>query len=210
MISPTVSALADAALLLPAATLLLLYLAVLREGRLAFAFAAGLGASAVTIIALKLVFHACGHTITDVRVISPSGHVAFGTVFYGALAIMLATGHGAGIRTGAAVVTILLLLAVGISRVRVGAHSSAEVLIGFVVGAAALALFTALHAWAGRPRLPWIPVAAGFAVVLAMLGGSHFSLERNIAGIARRMASSLDVCAPAPGYRPWRFSSERH
>lgn len=175
-----------------------------------FAFAASLVASALTIIALKLVFHACGHTITDVHVISPSGHVAFGTVFYGAVAIMLAAGHSRSLRLLARVATILLLLAIGISRVRVGAHSTAEVLIGFVVGGAAVALFAFLHAWASRPKLPWIPVAAGFAAALVLLGGNHFSLERNIAGYARRMAASLDVCAPiAEPTRP-RFSSGRH
>lgn len=210
MISPAISALADAALLLPAAALLLLYLGLLREGRLTIAFAASLTAAAVTTILLKLALHACGHAITDVRVISPSGHVSFGTVFYGALAVMLATGRDRRVRVGAAVGTVLLVLAIGISRVRVGAHSIPEVLIGFAIGGAAVGLFAALHRWSARPRLPWIPVAGGFALALLLLGGSHFSLERNIAGYARRMASSLDVCAPNPRRPPERFSSVRH
>ena len=199
MISPAISSLADAALLLPAAIFVLLYLAVLREGRLMFAFAASLGAAALTTIALKLVFHACGHTITETRVISPSGHVAFGAVFYGALAIMLATGHGRAVRLLGSAATVLLVLAVGISRVRTGAHSTAEVLIGFGVGGASVGLFALMHAWAGRPRLSWIPIAAGFAVAIVLLGGNHFSLERDIADYARRLATSLDVCAPAAG-----------
>lgn len=209
MISPAVSALADAALLLPASTLVLLYLAALREGRLMLAFAVSLGAAAVATILLKLVFHACGHAITEMRVVSPSGHVAFGTVFYGALAIMLAAGHGRAPRRLAGAATILFLVAVGISRVRTGAHSTAEVLIGFAVGATAVALFWLLHRWAGRPRLAWMPVAAGFAVALLLLGGNHFSLEGRIARHARDFAAALDVCAPPPGGGR-RFSSERH
>lgn len=210
MISSAISSLADAALLLPAAMFVLAYLALLREGRLMVAFAASLGAAALTTIALKLVFHACGHAIIDVRVISPSGHVAFGAVFYGALAILLASGHGPVIRRLAWAATLLLVLAVGISRVRTGAHSTAEVLIGFAVGGAAVGLFAALHGWAGRPRLPWLPIAAGFAVAVVLLGGNHFSLERDIAGYARRLATSLDVCAPVAGSTSPRFSSERH
>ena len=209
MISPAVSALADAALLLPAAFLVLVGLALLREGRLMLAFAVSLASAAVAIILLKLVFHACGHAITDVRVVSPSGHVSFGTVFYGALAIMLAAGHGRRLRVAAAIGTVLLLVAVGISRVRTGAHSSAEVVIGFAVGAAAVGLFALLHRWAGRPRLPWIPFAAGFAVALIMLGGSHFSLERNIAHYARRLALDLAVCASGTESATRRFSSDR-
>lgn len=210
MISPAVSSLADAALLLPAAVLVLVYLSVLRQGRLVVAFAVSLAAAALTTIALKLLFHACGHAITDANVTSPSGHVAFGTVFYGSLAILLAAGHRRSIRIAAAAGTVLFLVAVGISRVRVGAHSPAEVLIGFAVGGAAVAMFAGLHAWAERPKLPWIPVAAGFIIALAMLGGNHFSLERSIASHARRLAARLDVCAPSEAYSPPRFSSDRH
>jgi membrane-associated phospholipid phosphatase len=210
MISPAISALADAALLLPASCLVLLYLAALRQGRLILAFAASLGAAAIATILLKLLFHACGHAITEVRVMSPSGHVAFGTAFYGALAIMLASGRARALRAAGLAATLLLLVAIGISRVRVGAHSTAEVLIGYLVGGAALVLFALLHRWAGRPGLPWIPVAAGFAGAVLLLWGSHFSLERSIAGIARDWAAALDVCAP-PSEGPWRrFSSDRH
>ena len=210
MISPAVSALADAGLLLPAAAIVLLYLAVLREGRLMLAFATSLGAAAVATIVLKLLFHACGHALTETRVISPSGHVSFGTVFYASLAIMLASGRDRIVRRLAAVAIVLLLVAIGISRVRVGAHSTAEVLIGFAVGGAGVGLFSVLHGWALRPKLPWIPIAAGFLAALALLGGTHFSLEGRIARYAHGMAASLDVCAPAPGTRMRRFSSVRH
>lgn len=211
MISPVVSALADAALLLPAATLVLLLLAALREGRLFLAFAAALGAAAVTTLVLKFFFHACGHAIvTEVRLLSPSGHVAFGTAFYGSLAVMLAAGRARSVRLTAGIATILLLLAIGISRVRTGAHSILEVLIGFAVGGAALGLFGALHGWAGRPRLPWAPFAAGFSFALLLLGGSHFSLEGQIARQARRIASVLDICSPPERFDGRRFSSGLH
>lgn len=211
MISPAVSALADAALLLPASALLLLTLAILREGRLMIAFAVSLGAGAVAIVILKLIFHACGHAIADTRVISPSGHVAFGTTFYASLAIMLSRGRERRIQQALGIGVILLLVAVGISRVRVGAHSTAEVLIGYMVGGAAVGLFYFLHGWARRPALPWIPFAAGLAVAVIVLGGAHFSLEPKIARVARQMASSLDICTPSPDSAVrWRFSSDRH
>jgi len=211
MISPAVSSLADAALLLPASVLVLLALAALREGRLALAFAVSLGAAAVTTLVLKLIFHACGHTIADSRVVSPSGHVAFSATFYGALAVMLSSGRERRTRLALGIGAALLLIAVGISRVRMGAHSTAEVLIGYMVGAAAVGFFHVLHGWARRPVLPWLPFAAGMTLAVVVLGGAHFSLEPKIARLARQMASSLDVCAPSShNLGGKRFSSDRH
>jgi membrane-associated phospholipid phosphatase len=212
MISPIVSSFADSALLIPASLLLLAYLCVLRRWRLALALAVSIAASTGTILVLKLLFHACGHAITDANVVSPSGHVAFGAVFYGALAIMLASGHDRFVRIAAAIGTVLLLVAFGISRVRVGAHSVPEVVIGFMVGGAAIALFAVLHRWSGRPSVPALPLALGFAAAVALVGGSNFTLESDIARYAYKIANRLDVCepseeVPAAGRR---FSSHRH
>ncbi len=209
MTSHLVSALADSALLLPASALLLLYLAVLREWRLALAFSACLGVAGGATIVLKLLFHACGHAITDSRVVSPSGHVSFATVFYGALALVLTGGRSQLVRRVAMAGIFLLILAVAISRVRLGVHSRSEVAIGFMVGAAALALFAVLHARLGRPGISWIPIAAGFVAAVILLGGDHFSLEHRIAVVARKLSSTLDICEPPPGWRGRRYLSGR-
>lgn len=206
MISPVVSALADAALLLPASVLLLLYLTVLRESRLALALAASLVGAAIATIMLKLIFNACGPSLADAVVISPSGHVSFSTVFYAGLAILLSAGRARPVQFMAGAAAALLLVAIGISRVRLGAHSIPEVLIGFALGALAVSFFGWLSMREVLPRLPLAPVVSGFALTLAMLGGNQFSLERDIAIYARSLAASLDVCALPPGYRPWDAS----
>ena len=208
MISPAVSALADAALLLPASILLLLYLAVLREWRLALALAASFAGAAVATILLKLIFNACGPGLANAEVVSPSGHVSFSTVFYAGLAILLSVGRGRVVQFAAGIAAALLLVAIGISRVRLGAHSIPEVLIGFTVGALAVGFFIWLSIREGLPHLPLAPVAGGFALTLVMLGGSQFSLERDIALYARSVAASLDVCALPPGYQPWDASGQ--
>ncbi|TDR89302.1 phosphatase PAP2 family protein [Enterovirga rhinocerotis] len=201
MISPLVSAMADSALLLPASALLFLYLAVLREWRLALAFALCLAAAGGATVALKLVFHACGHAIANARVVSPSGHVAFATFFYGALALLLTADRPLLLRRLAQIGVLLLALAVAISRVRLGAHTRSEVVIGFMVGGGALALFAVLHARLGKPAISWIPIAAGFAVAVILLGGDHFSLEHRIAATARKLSSTLDICEAPAGWR---------
>lgn len=202
MISPVVAALGDSALLLPASAFLLVYLAILRLPRLALAFLAALAFDGAGTVAAKLVFHACGHALAD-DVVSPSGHTSFATLFYGSLALMLGAGRPAALRWALGLGATLIVLAVGVSRVRTGAHTPEEVGIGLSIGALAYGIFALLHARAGRQDVPWAPVAIGFGLALAVLGGSHFSLEGAIGRMARTLSRTLDVCAsPERGAGP--------
>lgn len=189
------SALGETALLLPASVLLLVYLLVAWQPRLALGWALALAACGSATVAFKLAFHACGRTLTDFDVVSPSGHASFATLFYGALALLLAAGRDRWQRRALGAATLLLVLLIGASRVRIGAHSVEEVTIGLGVGAAALALFAAIHARTGRAALSPVPVAAGFAVALVMLGGQHLPVEHVIAAGAWRLSAALDICA---------------
>lgn len=192
-----ISALGDSALLLPASLLFLGYLAALRQGRLALAWLATLALGGGATVLAKLAFRACGQSLTDLDVISPSGHASFAALFYGSLAVTLAATRPRAVRALVAAAAAILVLLIGASRVRTGAHSVEEVVFGLAIGAVALALFAALHGRAGRPRLSPIPLAIGFAAALLLLGGQHFTLEHRVASAAKRIASALDVCAPA-------------
>lgn len=192
------SALGDSALLLPASLLFLGYLAALRQGRLALAWVAALALGGGATVLAKLAFRACGANLTDFDVVSPSGHASFAALFYGALAVTVAAGRAPAIRMAVAAAAAVLVLLVGASRVRIGAHSGEEVVLGLIIGAVALAVYAVLHRRAGRPRLSPYPLVIGFAAVLALLGGRHFTLEHRIAEAAKRLASALDVCGPAP------------
>ena len=204
--SRAIATLGDSALLLPASALLLLYMLALRQGRLALAFGLALGLAGAATIALKLAFHACGHALPGPEVMSPSGHVSFSTIFYGALAAMLAAGRPRATQRLIAAGTALLILLIGASRVRTQAHTVAEVAIGLAIGLSALAIFWRLHARIGRPGLPPLPLAIGFAAALLLLGGAHFSLEGRIGRIARDLTTTFDVCDDIdPGRRGWRW-----
>ena len=193
--SRAVAALGDSALLLPASLLLFCYLAGSRRMGLALAWALALAVTGATTLGAKLLFHACGSALTDLDVISPSGHASFAIIFYGAFAVMIGTGRSRRVAFCLAAGLALLVVAIAVSRVRTGAHSPAEVAIGMGIGAAGLALFAALHARAGRPFLPWPPLAVGFALTLLVLGGLHFSLEHTIGRVARRVSAVLDICS---------------
>lgn len=188
------SALADAALLLPAAILLLLYFALAGHFAAARIWSVALVACGLTTLASKLLFHACGPSLTQYDVVSPSGHASLATVFYGGLAILVAQGRPAWQRIGLAVPTAMLLLLVGVSRVRTGAHTPVEVVLGLAIGCACVALFWALHRTSGRPALSPVPLLIGFLAALVLLGGRHLSAEPYIRGIAGRLSTMLDVC----------------
>jgi membrane-associated phospholipid phosphatase len=188
------SALADAALLLPAAIVLLGYLAIARQFAAARIWAVALVACGATTLAAKLLLHACGPSLTDYRVASPSGHVSLATVFYGCLAILVSQGRPRWQKALLAVAVALFLILVGISRVRTGAHSSIEVVLGFGIGCACVSLFWVLHRLSGRPGLSPLPLVVGFGLALVLLGGSHFSLEPYIGRVAARLSATLDVC----------------
>jgi undecaprenyl-diphosphatase len=122
----------------------------------------------------------------------PSGHVAGSTLFYGVLcAFVVAHSSRAGVRSGAPVVGLVMVLLVALSRVYLGAHFPSDVLGALAEAGAWLTLplsirhghilelwrssSLSLLAHAGRRpsssdlhrswRLPWI--LAGVALVLA-------------------------------------------
>lgn len=198
--SRTVSALGDAALLLPATLLLIAYLAILGRFAAARALAVSVAACGLLTIAAKLVFHACGPSMAELDVISPSGHVSFAAIFYGSLAIMLGTGRPRPQRWLLGAGAGLLLVVVGISRVRMNAHSPEEVVAGFLIGGASVLLFMILYARSTHARLGAAPLLAGFAIALLALGGRHLTLEHVIGGAARRLSSTFDIC-PEPPHR---------
>jgi membrane-associated phospholipid phosphatase len=197
------SSLADSALLLPAAIVLLGYLLALGQIAAARIWVAVLVACGLLTLASKLLFHICGSELTEFDVVSPSGHASLATVFYGGLVILIGAGRPRWQRAVYATCVLVLLLLVGVSRVWTRAHTPEEVALGYVIGAFCVGLFAVLHARAGRPSISPVPLAVGFVVVLALLGGSHFSLEPVIGGVARRASAYFDVCAAETG-RPAR------
>ena len=93
----------------------------------------------------------------------PSGHAMSSTVIYGALLVALLPMLQRRHRTAAVMGVVVLVLAVGTSRLLLGVHFLSDVLGGFVLGlawlAGSIALFETWRAEEGRPRTN--PVAEG-------------------------------------------------
>lgn len=78
----------------------------------------------------------------------PSGHAMGATVAYGALLVAVWPLLGPGARRWARIGTVLLVLAVGTSRLLLGVHFLSDVVGGFVLGSAWLAAaVAAFDAW---------------------------------------------------------------
>lgn len=101
---------------------------------------------------------------TSLRLLSPSGHVAIGTGFYGCCAIMLVVGRSRIVHVLVYVGTALLLGLLAASRVMLGLHSVPEIVIAFAIGGASLVAFT-LH----PGNRPPILLNAGHMISLILL-----------------------------------------
>lgn len=91
----------------------------------------------------------------------PSGHSAQAVACYGALAIIVAVTSGKrNVQTGAMIGAATIALAVGASRLYLGVHWPADVLVGWLVGIGWLTLLT-MAGWSlrsiNRPAGWWAP-----------------------------------------------------
>ena len=176
---------ADQAVVLPLAVLVavLLYASGWRRGALVWT-AVIVGTFALMLL-LKLIFGACGHRLAGGEIESPSGHTAAAGVIYGTI-FAFATERLFG-RTPLTLLAVLVVIAaVGVSRVLLGAHTVGEVMVGAGVGLAAAFL---LLRGAGSPRqgkavtFVLLPATA----LLFLLHGLHLPAEaaiRHVAGSA--------------------------
>jgi membrane-associated phospholipid phosphatase len=188
------SALGDTALLAPAALAITLYLAALRRWVEARAFVASLAFGLGATLVFKLLFKACGGAIEILDLNSPSGHASFATLFYGALAVMIGAGRPAWQAALVGTPAVAIVAAIGASRAIQGAHSWEEVILGWLIGLAGLAVFVVLHRRTERGPLSPVPLAIGLALAVLLVDGRHFSPEHYIGRMARYASTSLDVC----------------
>src|SRR3546814_181501 len=165
------------------------YLWIADERRsLARSFALSIALCVMLTVAGKLVFHLVRwHEETSLRLLSPSGHVAIGTAFYGCCAIMLAGRSGRAVRRSVAVGTAVLLGMLAGSRVIPGLHSVPEIVVAFAIGGVSLLAFaraSAKHRQVPLDAAPlvWLVLLLFVAHLAARVDGESLRSEERPVG----------------------------
>jgi membrane-associated phospholipid phosphatase len=150
-----VSRLGEAQILLPAAIALAAWLAWRADApRLAFTWMLAMGTAAAITTVTKIAFIGFALGIPQINFTGISGHAMFSAAVYPLVFGGLATAMSDAARRRAIVLGVLLALLIGVSRVKIYAHSWSEVVLGLALGG--LASATAL--WVARMphvRMPW-------------------------------------------------------
>ena len=174
----------DQAVVCPVALAAFLCLAWSGQSRVAVMWAAFVPATLFAVGVAKLTVAGCGPVIPAwLHLYSPSGHTASGALVYGSLAA-LPTG-GTRSRWVGVVWATLFAVVLGFSRLRLGVHSPADVLVGGLIGVAGAGLLCAAVSRGrsrgtglARPRTTF----AAVAVALAITHGWHLNAENVVRG----------------------------
>jgi len=176
--------LADQALILPLVVAIGLGLLLQGWRRGAAAWAVAVAATFGTVLVLKLTLLAC--PAGGLR--TPSGHTAAAAVVVGGLAGLFLRRRG--------VILVLAALAaatVGATRLALGVHTPAEVLVGACAGLLGAGGLVKL-AGPPPPSLNTGRIAALAVAVVVVFHGVHLSAEPHISFTAWRFAEWLGVC----------------
>jgi membrane-associated phospholipid phosphatase len=178
----------DSAVTVPLALLALVFVFAAGQRRLALAWILAIGGCAVAIGALKLAFGACGEDLAGGYITSPSGHTAMSTAVYGGLALLTGSRLPTGKRYAIYAATAAGIVGIAVSRVVLHEHNLPEIVIGWIVGASAVAVFAAALGRREAPALPLFSLFLCGVILVAVMHGTRWMIEpavRHLAGVFR-------------------------
>jgi membrane-associated phospholipid phosphatase len=166
-----ITSLGSAGLLLPAAALIAGQLVAAGAWRSALWWSASFVAAVGVVLASKIAFLGWGFGIRSLDFTGISGHTTLAAAVLPVLGFLLLFRKPGRLPMLGALGGFALGLAVGVSRWIVGAHSPAEVVVGFGLGALVAAGFMLV---AGRREKPFLHAWA-MAVVLTLVALFHYN-----------------------------------
>jgi len=165
----------DSAVLLPLSIAIFVWLLATRSMRSAIWWGAALAVCGVGIGILKILFFACPPA-PDLG--SPSGHTALSLLAYGALGVIVAgEARSRWLRWTVHVSAFLFVLTIAVSRVEVHAHSPSEVVVGFLVGGMALAVFATAYLRVPSRSGRVVPLLVATVMTIALFHGLQLTPE---------------------------------
>jgi membrane-associated phospholipid phosphatase len=176
----------DQAVVLPLVVGIALLFVLSDWRRGALAWTAAMGGALGLILVLKLAFLACGHLVSEVHLISPSGHTGSAAAVYGGLTgVMMRSIWDAKrlIFLCTAAAAIFFAAVVGGTRLTLGVHSVAEVVAGGTIGVIGAVTLVAL-AGSPAPGIRISRIAGTGLTMLVLLHGLRMPAETAIKSIA--------------------------
>lgn len=164
----------DLALLVPLSALILVWLSLKQPRITALWWLIALALCVAATAAAKIYLYLCP-TVPALH--SPSGHTGLSTLVYGALTVIVAVESPRRWRAPIVSAGAILVIAIGLSRIALDAHTKLEVVAGLGIGALSLALF-AQHYLRRRKSGVAIGWLLALAAVLAIVfHGQEVSAE---------------------------------
>lgn len=188
---PAITALGDSAVLLPCALLTAGWLASSAQTRhQAGQWLLLLLLIGALVTASKIIFMAWGFGIPSLNFTGISGHSAMSAAVWPAVLAMIGSWCKRPGSIVGAVLGLMLAMAITVSRVILHAHSWAEVVAGFLVGATAISMFLCWQRrrWDLGERHAYFGLA--LLLLLPFLYGHRFPSERILRFVAQH--ASLD------------------
>lgn len=184
----------DTAVTVPLAMLMLCFLVVAKEWRLALAWALAILGCAGVIGGLKLILDACGTSVATAGLTSPSGHTAMSAAVYGGFAAVVSVNIAPPARAALIVGTIALIVAMPMSRVVLNAHTPIEVVVGLAIGLPAAAVIILATLAIRREQLPVTWLAASAIGLMLLFHGERWPAEREIRHLAAWLGALRGLC----------------
>ena len=164
----------DLAVLLPLTAIVTVWLVTVRQPRVLAWWLAAVALCIGSTALLKIYFFVCPPAAA---LHSPSGHTSFSTLVYGAVTLAIVTAVTGWKRVAVLVSGVAFIVAIGVSRVIVEAHSVAEVVVGSMIGVTALGLF-ASQFWPRRPAEPRLrALLIASVTMMVVLNGQDLRAE---------------------------------
>lgn len=183
----------DSAVLTAMALLSMGWFALRGERRVALRFGASFFGASCAIAVLKILVIGCGHPLTiRFGLRSPSGHAALSAALFGGLALLARRSLLRLTAFAVEAVAFLLAASIAVSRVMLGFHSVAEIIVGLLVGAACAVLACGRAPALERCTLCVLPFAV--LVPLIVLHGVRLPVEGLIEAISIRLHTHVSIC----------------
>lgn len=182
--------------ILPIVALVAFTLLIAGQRRAAVWWTASIVGVLALVLIAKLGLIPCGRYVPALRLRSPSGHAASSVAVFGGLAVIFARlAQDRARQVFILAVALALVVLIALSRVVLGAHSPAEVVVGGLIGLAAPLILWSRSNLLERPlRLRWIWLLIGPLVLVALLHNVELGAEEQIDQMARWIVASTGIC----------------